>query len=95
MPLEDPAVTDRRVALPDTDRQYHLDLAPGDLAEYILHHNGIEVHVPPGQVGSGLVQASTVIVVPLTQPQLCTLARLKGVGRTSVVPGTVLSLSDR
>jgi uridine phosphorylase len=24
------------VALPDTDRQYHIDLAPGDLAEYIL-----------------------------------------------------------
>jgi uridine phosphorylase len=27
---------DRRVALPDTDRQYHIDLAPGELAEYIL-----------------------------------------------------------
>jgi uridine phosphorylase len=24
------------VALPDTDRQYHIDLAPGELAEYIL-----------------------------------------------------------
>ena len=27
---------DRRVALPDTDRQYHIDLGPGELAEYIL-----------------------------------------------------------
>jgi uridine phosphorylase len=27
---------DRRVALPDTDRQYHIGLAPGELAEYIL-----------------------------------------------------------
>jgi len=27
---------DRRVAVPDTDRQYHIDLAPGELAEYIL-----------------------------------------------------------
>jgi uridine phosphorylase len=29
-------VADRRVALPDTDRQYHVDLAPGEVAEYIL-----------------------------------------------------------
>lgn len=28
--------TDRRVALPDTDRQYHIDLGPGEVAEYIL-----------------------------------------------------------
>lgn len=27
---------DRRVAVPDTDRQYHIDCAPGELAEYIL-----------------------------------------------------------
>ena len=27
---------DPRVALPDTDRQYHIELAPGELAEYIL-----------------------------------------------------------
>jgi uridine phosphorylase len=27
---------DPRVAIPDTDRQYHIDLGPGDLAEYIL-----------------------------------------------------------
>jgi uridine phosphorylase len=27
---------DRRLAVPDTDRQYHIDLAPGQLAEYIL-----------------------------------------------------------
>jgi uridine phosphorylase len=27
---------DPRVALPDTERQYHIDLAPGELAEYIL-----------------------------------------------------------
>lgn len=27
---------DRRTALPDTDRQYHIDLAPGEVAEYIL-----------------------------------------------------------
>ncbi len=27
---------DRRLAMPDTDRQYHIDLAPGELAEYIL-----------------------------------------------------------
>jgi len=27
---------DRRVAVPDTDRQYHIDSAPGDIAEYIL-----------------------------------------------------------
>jgi uridine phosphorylase len=27
---------DRRVALPDTDRQYHIGLAPGELAEYVL-----------------------------------------------------------
>ncbi|CAN5451495.1 nucleoside phosphorylase [soil metagenome] len=31
MPQADPLV-----ALPDTDRQYHIDLAPGELAEYIL-----------------------------------------------------------
>ena len=31
MPIADP-----RVALPDTQRQYHIDLAPGELAEYIL-----------------------------------------------------------
>ena len=31
MPHADP-----RVALPDTDRQYHIDLGPGELAEYIL-----------------------------------------------------------
>jgi len=29
-------IADRRVALPDTDRQYHIDLGPGELAEYIL-----------------------------------------------------------
>lgn len=27
---------DRRVAIPDTDRQYHIDAGPGDIAEYIL-----------------------------------------------------------
>jgi uridine phosphorylase len=27
---------DRRMAVPDTDRQYHIDLAPGEVAEYIL-----------------------------------------------------------
>jgi len=27
---------DPRVALPDTERQYHIDLAPGEVAEYIL-----------------------------------------------------------
>jgi uridine phosphorylase len=27
---------DRRVALPETDRQYHIDLAPGELADLIL-----------------------------------------------------------
>ncbi len=27
---------DRRMAVPDTDRQYHIDLGPGELAEYIL-----------------------------------------------------------
>lgn len=27
---------DRRLALPDTDRQYHIDLGPGELAEYVL-----------------------------------------------------------
>ncbi len=31
MPNADP-----RVAVPETDRQYHIDLAPGELAEYIL-----------------------------------------------------------
>lgn len=31
MPNADP-----RVAIPDTDRQYHIDLGPGELAEYIL-----------------------------------------------------------
>jgi len=30
------AVADRRIAIPDTDRQYHIDLGPGELAEYIL-----------------------------------------------------------
>ena len=29
-------VADRRVALPDTDRQYHVDLAPGEVADYVL-----------------------------------------------------------
>lgn len=29
-------IADRRVALPDTDRQYHIDLGPGELAEYVL-----------------------------------------------------------
>lgn len=29
-------IADRRVALPDTNRQYHIDLARGELAEYIL-----------------------------------------------------------
>jgi uridine phosphorylase len=27
---------DRRVAVPDSERQYHIDAAPGDIAEYIL-----------------------------------------------------------
>jgi uridine phosphorylase len=27
---------DRLVTLPDTDRQYHIDLAPGEIADYIL-----------------------------------------------------------
>ena len=27
---------DSRVALPDGERQYHIDLGPGELAEYIL-----------------------------------------------------------
>ncbi len=31
MPDADPLVT-----LPDTDRQYHIDLAPGEVADYIL-----------------------------------------------------------
>jgi uridine phosphorylase len=29
-------IADPRVAVPDTDRQYHIDLAPGELADYIL-----------------------------------------------------------
>jgi uridine phosphorylase len=29
-------IADRRVALPGTDRQYHIDLAPGEVADYIL-----------------------------------------------------------
>jgi uridine phosphorylase len=29
-------IADRRTALPDTDRQYHIDLAPGEVADYIL-----------------------------------------------------------
>jgi uridine phosphorylase len=29
-------IADRRVAVPDTDRQYHIDLGPGELADYIL-----------------------------------------------------------
>jgi uridine phosphorylase len=29
-------IADRRVALPDISRQYHIELGPGDLAEYIL-----------------------------------------------------------
>jgi uridine phosphorylase len=29
-------IADRRVAIPDTDRQYHIGLGPGELAEYIL-----------------------------------------------------------
>jgi uridine phosphorylase len=29
-------IADRRVALPDTERQYHIGLGPGELAEYIL-----------------------------------------------------------
>lgn len=27
---------DRRIALPDTDRQYHIGLGPGEVAEYVL-----------------------------------------------------------
>jgi uridine phosphorylase len=27
---------DRRIALPDTERQYHIDLGPGEVADYIL-----------------------------------------------------------
>ena len=27
---------DSLVTLPDTDRQYHIDLAPGEVADYIL-----------------------------------------------------------
>lgn len=30
------AEADRRVAIPDTERQYHIDCAPGELAEFIL-----------------------------------------------------------
>jgi len=30
------SIADRRVGWPETDRQYHIDLGPGDLAEYIL-----------------------------------------------------------
>ncbi len=30
------AQADRRVAVPDSDRQYHIDAAAGDIAEYIL-----------------------------------------------------------
>ncbi len=29
-------IADRRVAVPDTDRQYHIDLEPGQVAEYVL-----------------------------------------------------------
>jgi uridine phosphorylase len=29
-------IADRRVAVPETDRQYHIDLAPGEVADYIL-----------------------------------------------------------
>jgi len=29
-------IADRRVAIPDTQRQYHIDLAPTELAEYVL-----------------------------------------------------------
>jgi uridine phosphorylase len=29
-------IADPRTALPDTERQYHIDLAPGEVAEYIL-----------------------------------------------------------
>ena len=32
--VDDPR--DRRIAIPEGDRQYHIDLGPGDLAEYIL-----------------------------------------------------------
>jgi len=30
------AIADRRVGWPESDRQYHIDLGPGELAEYIL-----------------------------------------------------------
>jgi uridine phosphorylase len=29
-------IADRRIAVPDTERQYHIGLGPGELAEYIL-----------------------------------------------------------
>ena len=29
-------IADRRVAIPDTERQYHIGLAPGELAEYVI-----------------------------------------------------------
>jgi uridine phosphorylase len=29
-------IADHRVALPDTERQYHIDLGPGEVAEYVL-----------------------------------------------------------
>ncbi|HUG48406.1 MAG TPA: nucleoside phosphorylase [Candidatus Limnocylindria bacterium] len=29
-------IADRRAALPDTDRQYHIDLAPSEVADYVL-----------------------------------------------------------
>ncbi len=29
-------IADRRVAIPDTDRQYHIDLAPDEVAEYVI-----------------------------------------------------------
>ena len=29
-------IADRRVAIPDTDRQYHIDLRPSEVAEYVI-----------------------------------------------------------
>jgi uridine phosphorylase len=29
-------IADRHLAVPDTDRQYHIDLAPGEVADYVL-----------------------------------------------------------
>ena len=98
MPEADPLVT-----LPDTDRQYHIDLAPGEVADYAAvaalleaaHRTGRSAHAgltatAPGFYGP---QGRPIPRVPIRYPDLADRMARQGVVNFEMEASAVLILA--